>query len=292
MNNIFYEAILSEKEPMYDLAVESEKGIDLWRAPSCNNANNSHSVTKMFISVAIGQLWDAGKISLDDKVTAFFKKECFPEDMDEKWNLVSVDMALRHLTGIDTIPYGVDNDDDIEKIGKDYLKYVFSLKIEHEPGTFYKYSDAAYYLLGRIIHSVTGLYADEYLKINIFDPLSFRQWAMAKCPMGHPICGGGFFARSDDTVKLGFCLANGGVYNEKRIVSKEYVDMAMQRDYACTRFRRTSIFLKTGAQGQIVAFSKEKKIAASWHGASTDGGGRNDRLLIAFAKVLGEDYND
>ncbi len=288
--NSFFEAFRNEAEPVYDIAFISENGIEYWKNPTANFANNSHSATKFFIATAIGTLCDSGKLSLDTKVTSLFSAEQKPEIMSPEWDTVTVRQALQHKTGMEEIPYNVDNDADLDKIGTDFLKYVFSLPITHEPGTFRKYSDEAYYLLGRIICAVTGVTADEYLKKAIFEPLSFRQWAMAKCPQGHPICGGGFFARSDDIAKLGWAYANDGVYNGKRIVSKEWTDEAMVSDYACTRFRDTDIFLKTGANGQMVAFSKERPSGAAWHGYSTDNGKRNDRMLEAYCRLLDERF--
>ena len=292
MSNALFDAVLNEEAPMYDVAVISEKGTDIWKNPSSHNANNGHSTTKLIIATAIGILCDRGALSPDDGVTSFFSQKEMGDTADAGWRNVKVRHLLQHKTGVEHIPYGVDEDADIEKIGSDYLKYVFSLEIEHEPGTFYKYSDAAYYLLGRIIGKASGMNAIEFLRKNLFEPLGFAQWAMATCPHGHPICGGGFFARSEDTAKIGYMYALGGVYNGKRILSREWIEEAMRFDYALTEFRSSGVFLKTGARGQMIAFSPEKKVAVSWHGCSApdDNGKRNDRLLEAFVRYLNENY--
>ena len=255
-----------------------------------NNANNSHSVTKLFVATAIGQLCDRGLLSVDTKVTSLFDDSIKPAEMSPLWDKVTVADLLRHRAGLDEIPYNIDNDDCLEKIGKDFLKYIFSLPIMHEPGTYRQYSDEAYYLLGRVIHAVTGKTADEYMKENIMEPLGFRQWAMVKCPQGYPVCGGGFFARSDDVARLGWAYANGGMYNGKSIISEKWINEAMNSDYALSFFRDTDICLKTGACGQIVAFSRERRSAAAWHGYATDNGKRNDRLLEAYCRFLDERF--
>lgn len=288
MQNALFEAVLKEEAPMYDAAIIDKDGIKTWKNPCSHNANNGHSTTKMFVAAAIGILCDRGMMSVDDKVTSFFTKEEMGDALQNGWENVTVRHTLQHKTGMENIPYGVDEDEDIEKIGDDFLKYVFSIKIEHEPGTFYKYSDASFYLLGRIISKVSGMNAIVFMRETIMKPLSFGQWSMATCPQGYPICGGGFFARSEDTAKLGFAYACGGIYDGKKIVSEEWIKESMKEDFACTQFRDTGIFLKTGARGQCIAFSPEKKIAASWHGCSSpdDNGKRNDRLLSAFDKYL------
>ena len=291
MINPLFGTFLTETEPVYDIAVVTEEGAEYWRNSHANHLNNSHSVTKFFIASAIGTLYDRGMLSLEDKVTEFFPAKCLPDEMSPVWRDVTVRSVLQHKIGIEEIPHGIDDDDhDRAAIGEDFLRHVFLLKIPHAPGSYYKYSDEAYYLLGRVIHAVTGLTADEYMKRTFFDPFGFGQWAMAKCPMGHPLCGGGFFAGSDDVAKLGWVYAKNGLWHEQRILSEEWIDMAMQEDFACTRFRDTDIFLKTGAKGQCVAFSRERPAAAAWHGFSNDNGKRNDRLLLGFNRFLDEHF--
>ena len=290
MANALFEAVENEAAPMYDAAVITENGIEMWKNPVCHNANNSHSATKFFIATAIGQLCDAGKMSLDDKVTSFFTAEEMGDTLDKGWHDVTVRHTLQHKTGMEHIPYGVDEDDHIEKIGEDFLKYVFSIKIEFTPGEHRHYSDAAYYLLGRIINKASGEDTVAYLREHITKPLGFRQWAIALCPMGYPICGGGFFTRADDMAKLGYAYACGGMYDGKRIISEDWINMAMTQDFACTQHRDTDVYVKTGARGQMVAFSIKRKAACAWHGCAEpdDEGKRNNRLLDGFLKYLDE----
>lgn len=293
MSNILFEAVFEEKDPMYDAAVITGDGLEYWHSDNCNYANNGHSVTKFFISSAIGILVTEKKINLTDKVVDFFSDAEIGDNADEGWTQVTVEHALQHKTGMKNIPFGVDNDEHIALIGKDFLKYVFSIKIESQPGTEYKYSDAAYYLLGRIIHKASGSNAYEFIKERIAEPLGFKQWGMLLCPMGHTIGGGGLYSRSDDNAKLGFLWANEGKLNGSEIISFEYIKAAMENDYASTRFRDTDIFLKTGAKGQCIAYSLKRKAAAAWHGYSfSDGNARNDRLLLAFSQFLDDKFGE
>lgn len=291
MSNIFFDAVSEEKDPIYSASVITEDGIEYWHNNNCNFANNGHSVTKFFISTAIGILVSDGIISLSDKVTDFFSKIETGDNIHNCWYDVTVEHALQHKTGMLNIPYGVDEDKHIAVIGDDFLKYVFSINIDGIPGKDYKYTDADYYLLGRLIHKVTGITAYEFIRERIAKPLAFKQWGMIMCPQGHPIGGGGLYSRSDDNAKLGFLWANSGKLNNEPILSSEYISAAMKNDYAVTSFRGTDIFLKTGAKGQCVAFSQKRKAAAAWHGYSENGGNaRNDRLLLAFLQYLDKKF--
>lgn len=291
MTNPLFDAVLKETDPMYDAAVITEDGTEYWHNENSNFANNGHSVTKFFISSAVGILVGDGKIGLSDKVTDFFTKEEIGDNIDIGWYNVTVRHALQHKTGMLHIPYGVDEDEHISLIGEDFLKYVFSIRIEADPGTEYKYTDADYYLLGRIIAEVSGMTAYEFIRERLAKPLSFKQWGMLLCPKGHTIGGGGLYTRSDDTAKLGFLWANEGRLQDTEIISSEYIREAMNNDYAVTSFRGTDIYLKTGAKGQCVAYSLKRKAAAAWHGYSVnDGNARNDRLLLAFSEYLNQKF--
>lgn len=290
MENILFDAFLSEEEPVYDIAFISDTGTEYWHAPASNSCNNSHSSTKLFVATAIGILCDKGLLTPETKITSVFDPTLLPADMSDRWHNVSVRDAMRHKMGITEHDFCVDDDDAAERLGSDFLSAVLHLPLPFDPDTERHYSDEAYYLLGRVIAAVTGKTADLFLKENLLDPLGFHQWAMAKCPQGHPICGGGFYTRADDMAKLGWCYANNGVYNGKRLLSGEWIQAAMANDYALTSFRDTDIFLKTGAKGQIVAFSQKRRSAAAWHGASCDSGKRNDRLLLAYNALLDERF--
>ena len=276
--------------PMYDAAVALGTDIYKKKLPNCNDINNSHSVTKFFIAAAVGRLCDEGRISLDDKVTSFFAS--FPPDGNERWKNVSVYSTLRHMTGLgeDSIKCGVDAENSNEVIGEDFLSDTFRLPLPYEPEQYRRYSDAAYYLLGRIVSAASGMNARDYLNEEFFKPICFSQWAMACCPMGYPIGGGGLFARAADIVKLGVVYARGGELFGRRYVSKEWIDMSKSSDFALSRFRDSDIWVKTGAHGQIVAFTDKRDSAVAWHGCASedDHGKRNDRLLEAYLALLDE----
>ncbi|MCQ2432201.1 MAG: beta-lactamase family protein [Clostridia bacterium] len=290
MSNALFDAVLSEDAPMYDCAVITERGTEVWKNPVCHSLNNSHSVTKLFTATLIGQLWDKGELCLDDPVTKFFSAAEMGVPADSRWREVTVRDALQHKTGIEIIPHELDEDESAAVIGDDFLGHVFSLRIMHAPGTFYRYSDEAYYLLARIAAKVSGLDGLALYRERIMKPLDFGQWSMVLCPMGYPLGCGGFFARSVDIAKLGFAYAMDGVYAGKQIISPEWIRLAMQSDFALQRHRGTDVFVKTGSRGQMAAFSMERHAACAWHGCSSpdDNGRRNDRLLDGFLAYLDE----
>lgn len=301
---------------LLDAAVMTEDGLEEWRYERANTCENSHSSTKLFTSVCVGMLWDEGVLSLDEKATVLFPG-LWPADMDPRWHDVTVENALRHEIGFEDS--GVDLEGEAPCGGgeTDPLTLIFRAKIVHEPGTFYKYSDAAFYLLSRVVEQKTGMTLEQFIRRRLGVPMGFRDFALASCPMGHSMGGGCLYMRAGDMVKLGYMLACGGVYGGRRILSQAYIDKMRERCYALNHYRETGggkgivpeeyiralreregpnyheseIFIKTGAFGQGIAFSGRHRIAAAWHRTAycrNPDPDRNSVTLCSFDQLIRE----
>lgn len=123
------------------------------------------SITKQYTSVAILQLVEQGKISLQDSVQKYAK------DYPTKKYTITIENLLTHTSGIkdyqaikDTTP-NAERRDYTPKQGVDFFK---NEPLEFTPGTQFKYSNSNYFLLGYIIELVTGKSYEQYLMQNIF----------------------------------------------------------------------------------------------------------------------------
>jgi CubicO group peptidase (beta-lactamase class C family) len=111
------------------------------------------SVTKPFTALAILQLYDKGKLNLDDAIEKYL-----PETANG--DIVTIKNLLTHTSGIQAI----DNPE-----------------LEFAPGELISYSNDGYNLLGKIIEKVSGLTYQKYLQDNILTPLG-----MDNTGFGHP----------------------------------------------------------------------------------------------------------
>ena len=68
---------------LLDLAVITPDGLDSWKAETANTCNNGHSTIKLFVSICIGMLWDAGVLDLQEKAAALFPA-CWTAEMELK----------------------------------------------------------------------------------------------------------------------------------------------------------------------------------------------------------------
>lgn len=125
------------------------------------------SITKQFTSVAILQLVEQGRISLQDEITKFIP------DYPTQAYKITVENLLTHTSGIKSYT----NVPEFEKYSKTDMKpeEVIALfknqPMEFAPGTKWNYNNSGYFLLGYIIEKVTGKTYQEYLQENFFTPL-------------------------------------------------------------------------------------------------------------------------
>ena len=121
------------------------------------------SVTKQFTAVAILQLAQGGKLSLDDDATKYVQ-------FDTKGKKVTIRQLLSHTSGIKgytELPFF--EDFMVRKYKRDtLLRMVEKEPFDFDPGDVLIYNNTAFYMLGFIIEKVSGLPYEDYLSKNLF----------------------------------------------------------------------------------------------------------------------------
>jgi len=230
----------------------------------CNPCQNSYSISKMFILTAIGLLYDDGKLKLEEKVTDILASYC-PENMSDRWKNITVDMVIRHHCGLPKNFLDIDCNS-IYDFKRDFLLQIFEYPIE-EPDE-YIYTDAAYYLLGRIVSEITKKSVIDFLWERLFYKLKFQEVAWSCCPNGYVMGGTGLYTRTEDMVKLGALYMFDGEYDGEQILSKEWVKLARDRKYI-GNIRGSNAYGQSGMNGQLLAVLPNQGLTIAWH-AYTD----------------------
>ena len=127
------------------------------------------SITKQFTAVAILQLVEQGKISLQDSLQKFIP------DYPYKGHVITIENLLTHTSGIRDYmqigyrsPYMERWDFDPKELIDSFKNYA----LDFTPGTKFSYSNSGYYLLGYIIEKVSGKRYQTYVQDNILTPLA------------------------------------------------------------------------------------------------------------------------
>lgn len=144
--------------------LETKKPID------GNTFFNIASVSKQFTAVAILQLAEAGKLSLEDPVAMYFPFE------QAFWKEVRIKHLLSHSSGVPDARGGIPRELKItgdEALALSYLPDVTELHFL--PGSAYEYINPTYVLCGAIVEKVSGQPFDTYVTEHIFLPAGMKQ---------------------------------------------------------------------------------------------------------------------
>lgn len=252
----------------YSVAVSTTDGIKVASIRN-TNAQNTYSVSKVFCVTAIGMLYDEGKIQTSDTIGKIFQEEIKAYGINEnKWKNVTVHDVLKHKAGFKVGGLlDIDADPSLPNKHNDFLKVVLNYELDSNKP--YKYTDAAYYLISRVVAKVSGQKLDDYLKSRLFDIAEYKDYRITKCPQGHPIGATQFFLRPEDVVKLGRIYLDGGTYKGKRIISQEWVNIVIEKGYELNPSNNG--YGKGGMRGQYIYVNFKHNVAVAWL-SETDGG--------------------
>lgn len=124
------------------------------------------SINKMFTSVAIAQLVEAGKLKFTDTIAGVL-----PEDPNkEVAGKITIEQLLTHTSGLGDIftPKFDQIKDNLHEL-HDYLPLLASTSLLFEPGKSWSYSNAGFVVLGLIIEKVSGESYYDYVQHHIYD---------------------------------------------------------------------------------------------------------------------------
>ena len=130
---------------------------------------NLGSMNKMFTSVAIMQLVEAGKLTLTDKLSKFADESWLPESISSK---IEVQHLLTHSSGLGSYfnqTYMQSSKNNYRNL-EDYKPLIINETLSFEPGTDNRYSNTGMFMLGVIIEKVSGQNYFDYIRENIYQP--------------------------------------------------------------------------------------------------------------------------
>ena len=133
------------------------------------------SISKVFTSIAVMQLRDAGRLNLDDPVRKYLPW-FVPEPQPSAMSSPTLLDLLRHSGGLPCEPDLTvwENADLLYPSREDLIRRVSCLKMSYPLNTTFNYSNLGYALLGEIVSVVSGLEYADYVQQKILDPLALK----------------------------------------------------------------------------------------------------------------------
>ena len=138
------------------------------------------SLTKQFTAVAVMQLVEDGKISLDDTIDKYFPSYKYGKKITVK-NLLTMTSGIKDYINKDgdtdteaytesQIDFKISKKNSAKENKKEIMDWIFDQKLNFEPDEKYMYSNSAYFLLGDIIEQVSKTSYESYVEKNILKP--------------------------------------------------------------------------------------------------------------------------
>jgi CubicO group peptidase (beta-lactamase class C family) len=133
------------------------------------------SITKTLTAIAIMQLRDRGKLSLDDKITRYVPELRQVHDSFGSIDEITIRMLLSHSAGFQdpTWPYrrGLPWEPFEPTRWEQLVSMMPYQEIIFRPGSRFGYSNPAFIYLARVIEQLTGDPYQSYIQKNIWTPL-------------------------------------------------------------------------------------------------------------------------
>lgn len=128
------------------------------------------SISKLFTSVAIMQLWEQGKIRLDDSITALLPNLGLTQKFPES-GPITIRSLLTHSAGFpreSDFPYWTEFKFPDDQQITQKLKTQETL---YPASTYLQYSNLGMTILGQVVAKISGMSYEKYVEENIVKPL-------------------------------------------------------------------------------------------------------------------------
>ncbi len=189
-----------------------------WFPYSADQPHLLFSVSKSFMSTAVGLAVAEGYFSIDDPVLSFFPDEMPPEGGD-----YMAAMRVRHLLTM-TSGQAVDTwGSMVDRLDGNWIKGFFAVPVVHKPGTHFVYNTGATYMLSAIVQKTTGMKVIDYLQPRLFEPLGISHASWQESPQGMTAGGIGLSLTTEDIARFGQLYLQKGLWQGKQILSEAWI---------------------------------------------------------------------
>ncbi len=195
-----------------------------WKPFHKDFAHRIYSVTKSFVSIAIGFLIQDGLIDINDRILKYF-----PEMKQHLNNKELKEQTIHDMLVMATASNGYYwFDHKTNDRVKDYFETV--PEIPKTPGTIFNYDSNGSFVLCALVERISQKTFLEYLREKLFDKIGMSEnIECLKCPGGHSWGDSALIMPAQDLLKFAMFVMNKGVYNGEQILNKEYISEATRK---------------------------------------------------------------
>ena len=270
---------------------------DCWNNYKADDCTHIMSATKSIMALLIGIAVDKGQIkSIDEKVLNYF-----PDYKVKRGEKTIFDVTIRHLLTM-RAPYKCKGDPWTKVCSSENWTYSSLDFLGGRKGLTeeFNYQTVCLHILSGVLHRATNMKTVDYANAYLFEPLGIpmhenycvetaeehKQFTIGKLPkdniwfcdtdgLGTP--GYGLCMSAEDMAKIGLLCLNKGTFDNKRIVSAQWIEeMTRPRVVESDRFRgmeygylwwiierEKNIYAAIGNSGNVIYINPEKNIVVA-----------------------------
>ena len=193
--------------------------------------HDMRSASKTFTTLLVGLARDRGaKIEPQSPVYPYFPDLKPYARWDERKSRMTVRDLLTMTSGYNCRGEWGEDPMYEQTAQPDWFKFTLDMPTARDPGgREASYCSADINLLGGIVRNTTGTWLPEFFHEHVARPLRMRRYHFNLMPNGEAFTGGGVYMRPRDQLKLGQLYLAGGVWQGRRLVSREWVRDSVAR---------------------------------------------------------------
>ncbi len=191
-----------------------------WVPFQADQVHRMYSVTKSFVSLAVGFLWQDGKIDLDRTLASYF-----PAETARITDPNVLAQTVRHTLMMSTAKSPID-----------WFRYRPADRVQcyfdnpapsRVPGKTWEYDSTGSFVLCALVERLAGMPMLDYLRQKCLDKIGFSKAArMLICPGGHSWGDSALLCTPRDLLAAARFVLNGGAWDGQQLLSAEYVQAA------------------------------------------------------------------
>ena len=190
------------------------------------------SATKSFSSALVGIAINKGLISSLNTPMLAYLPEYHPENPDPRKKQITIKNLLTQQSGFACYDYDPKSPGNESKMypTDDWIKFMLDLPMAGNPGEAASYCSGNIQLLDKIIENVSHQSLHDFVQQNLFNQLGITDFVWNYAPnKSHEDDYGQVCLTPRDMAKFGLLYLNGGVWNGKQVVPKEYVAQSLTK---------------------------------------------------------------
>ena len=194
-----------------------------WKPFSKDLPHRMYSVTKSFVSIAIGLLVEDGLIDLKEKIAAYFPEKIDTPLCENLANQTVEEMLTMSTAGSPVSWFSTNAPDRTRLYFADYGN-------RRTSGAIWEYDSAGSQVLSSLVEKIAKKSLFDFLNERIFTHLgTFKDATVLKTRNGDSWGDSAMICTSRDLLSFARFVMNYGVYNGKRLMNEEYLKKATSK---------------------------------------------------------------